>query len=277
MGAALIVVFREVLEMALITGILMAATVGVTKSRAHIGAGVVTGLAAAIGVALLAERIMALADGMGQELFNAIILIAAAAMIIWTVAWMSRHGREIAAAMKRTGDKVRAGEAPLIVLSAIVAIAVLREGAEVVLFLAGIVSGGQEGFASLLIGGLLGALLAMGMGAIGYLGLIRVPMGRLLSICGWLLTLLAAGMAAQAAGLLQSVALLPAWGNATVWNTSGWLPESGIVGQFLHILIGYEDRPTGMQLLVYLGVIAITVVLKHVLEKAAGTAPQRTA
>lgn len=266
MAAAMLIVFREVLEMALITGILLAATTGIAGSRMHIAAGILAGLIAAFAVALLAEQIMALAHGMGQELFNAIVLFAATAMIVWTVAWMSRHGREIAIKMQHTGRKVSAGEAPLMVLSAIVAIAVLREGAEVVLFLAGLLTGSQDSLASLIGGGLLGACLAVGIGAIGYLGLVRIPMGRLLTVSGWLLTLLAAGMAAQAIAMLQAVALLPAWGETVLWNSAAWLPESGILGQFLHILIGYEDRPTVLQLLAYLAVITLAVLLKRLLR-----------
>jgi len=47
----------------------------------------------------------------------------------------------------------------------------------------------------------------------------------------------------------------------TVMWDSGWLlSEPSIVGRALHMLVGYNDQPTGMQVVVYLAVILVTVM-----------------
>src|SRR6267154_5770695 len=96
MLATAIIVFREVLEAALIVGIVMAASRGVPQRGAWIAAGVGGGVLGAIAVAAAAETIAEAVAGIGQEIFNAIVLFAAVAMLGWHNIWMSRHGRELA-------------------------------------------------------------------------------------------------------------------------------------------------------------------------------------
>ena len=140
-GVALLV-FREVLEAALVISIVCAATRGVPRRGRFVGAGIALGVAGAVLVALGAGRIAGLANGSGQEIFDACVLLAAVVMIGWHLLWMSRHGRELADHMTAVGGAVREGRSPLKVLMSVVALAVLREGSEVVLFLYGMSIGG---------------------------------------------------------------------------------------------------------------------------------------
>src|SRR5436190_23696726 len=128
MFANLLLVFREVLEAALIVSIVAAATRGVPRRGAWIGGGIGAGVLGAVLVALFASGIADAMEGMGQEWFNAIVLLAAVAMIGWHVIWMSKHGRELAQHMKQVGSAVSAGSRPMTALLVVVAIAVLREG-----------------------------------------------------------------------------------------------------------------------------------------------------
>ena len=96
----LLLVFREVLEAALIISIVAAATRGVARRGAWIGSGIAAGVLGAVLVAFFAGAIADTMEGMGQEWFNAIVLLAAVAMIGWHVIWMSKHGRELAQQMK---------------------------------------------------------------------------------------------------------------------------------------------------------------------------------
>lgn len=98
------------------------------------------------------------------------------------------------------------------------------------------------GLAGLAAGGLLGALL--------YRGLLRVPPRHLFRVTGWLLASVAAGMAAQAAAQLVQAGWLPALADPA-WDSSSWLPLASVAGQVLHGLAGYDDRPTGLQLLFF--------------------------
>src|SRR6478672_13925237 len=130
-GTALIV-FREVLEAALIIGIVGAATRGIEGRSRWIAGGLLAGLVGAAIVAGGAEFLGQLAQGMGQELFNAIVLGIAVLMLAWHNIWMSSHGQEMAASAKRIGGDIRAGAKELSVLLVVVAVAVLREGSEAV-------------------------------------------------------------------------------------------------------------------------------------------------
>lgn len=256
LGVALLV-FREVLEAALIVTIVAAATRGVVGRARFIGGGIGLGVIGAIVVALFAGAIEEAVGGSGQEVFNASVLLAAVAMIGWHVIWMSSHGRELAQQMQSVGHAVKTGSSSLAMLLAVVALAVLREGSEIVLFLYGMAAGGA-GKADLLLGVPTGLAGGVAVGFALYFGLLRIPMKHFFNATNWMLVLLAAGLASTAAKFLIQANLIPALDNQ-VWNTSWLLDNGSIVGQALHILVGYEARPAGMQIVFWL-VTAIALV-----------------
>jgi high-affinity iron transporter len=262
LGAA-IIVFREVLEASLIVGIVLAASTGAPRRGFWISTGLAGGVVGAGLVALFAAEIAEAAAGIGQELLNAAILLLAVGMLGWHNIWMSRHGRELAATAREVGDAVISGARPLYVLAVVVGLAVLREGSETVLFLYGLAAGGGLGAGSLLAGGTLGLAGGVAVGAALYLGLLRIPTRRLFMVTGWMVLLLAAGMASQAAGYLVQADLLPPLGNA-VWDTSAVLTEDSILGKALHTLIGYVSRPEGIQILFYLATLCAIWLLTRV-------------
>lgn len=254
MLATLLLVFREVLEAALIVSIVAAATRGVVGRGLWIGGGLALGLAGAVVVAGFAGGIADAMSGMGQEWFNAAVLLAAVAMIGWHVVWMARHGRELSLQMKTVGSEVSAGTRPLTAVLVVVALAVLREGSEVVLFGYGLLAGGSS-MASLAAGGMLGLLIGVGVGFAMYLGLLRIPMRHFFSATNGLLVLLAAGLASSAAGKLVQADALPTLVDR-VWDTSWMLSDESLLGHTLHILIGYTAQPSGIELVFYVATVA---------------------
>jgi high-affinity iron transporter len=251
-----IIVFREVLEAALIVGIVMAASRGAIGRGRWVSGGIAAGVLGACGVAAFAEAIAAAAQGMGQELFDAAILFAAVGMLGWHNVWMSRHGREMATQANRLGSDVRSGARPLWALSFAVALAVLREGSEVVLFLYGIALGGDGGPLAMGAGGLIGLVLGVTAGTAIYWGLVSIPMRLLFTVTSWLVLLLAAGLASQGAAFLMQADLLPALGGS-MWDTSFLLSDQSIPGKVLHTLIGYTAQPAGIQLVFYAATLLI--------------------
>jgi high-affinity iron transporter len=274
--ATAIIVFREALEAALIIGIALASAKGLPHRGRWVTLGMVAGVSGAVLVAAFAGSIAELAAGAGQELFNAIVLVAAVLMLGWHNIWMRRHGRAMVSEFKRIGEELAAGERHVRVLALVVGLAVVREGAEVVLFLYGIAAANDAGAASMLSGGAIGLAGGVLVGTAMYLGLLRIPTGRLFSVTGWLLLLLAAGMAAQASGYLVQAGLLPALGHQ-VWNTSGVLSEHSIVGQVLHVLVGYVARPDGVQVLTYVATALIIGTLMLTIGSRTGGVAVRTA
>lgn len=259
MLASLIVVFREVLEAGLIVGIVLAATEGVPARGRWIAGGIASGVLGAVLIACFAGALSDAFEGNGQEMFNASILLVAVGMLSWHVLWMARHGREMAQQMREIGHAVALGQRSLLALAVVVAVAVLREGAEVVLFLYGIAASANVNAGSLAAGGALG----IGAGALVswllYRGLLTIPVRYLFSVTGALIALLAASMAGQAAAILAGADLIPAWGY-DIWNTSALLPEGSLPGRTLHVLIGYSERPVGVQVAAYGAVLAALLV-----------------
>ena len=97
-----------------------------------------------------------------------------------------------------------------------------------------------------------------------YRGLLKIPDRYLFGVTGVLIAFLAAGMAAQAINFLEQANVVTAL-DSVVWDTSWLLSDDSILGRALHTLIGYSDRPTGMQLVAYLAVLAVMFVLMKVL------------
>jgi len=258
--ATAIVVFREVLEAALIVGIVLAATRGVARRGTWVAGGIGAGLAGAVLVALFAEGIASLGAGMGQEIFNATVLFAAVLMLGWHNVWMKSHGRELSLSMKSVGEAVRGGTRPLHALAVAVGLAVLREGSEIVLFLYGVAASGADQRGAMALGGFAGLALGAGVGALLYFGLLRIPSKHLFSVTGWLILLLAAGMAAQGAAFLVQADLLPVLGDS-LWDSSWLVSDESLAGKALHALIGYTARPSGIQLVFYLATMAIIIAL----------------
>lgn len=255
LGAA-VIVFRETLEAALIVSIVMAATVGIPGRNRWVGAGVLAGIGGAVLVAAFAATIAAAAAGMGQELFNAAVLLAAVVMLGWHTIWMASHGRTLASEVNAVGRAVAVGTRPLWALAVVAGVAVLREGSETVLFLYGIAAGGEDGAAALFAGGLVGIVAGALLGAALYLGLLRIPMRRLFAVTNWMVMLLAAGMAAQAANFLVQADLLPTLGEP-LWDTSFLVSDDSLAGRLLHTLVGYVSEPSGIQLLFWAATLAV--------------------
>jgi len=258
--AALVIVFREVFEAGLVVGIVMAVTAGVAGRGLWIAGGVAAGVLGACVVALFTTGLSELFGGSGQEVFNAGILGFAVLMLTWHNVWMSRHGRELVAELRAAGEAVVAGSKSLLALAIVVAIAVLREGSEVVLFLYGVAAAQGGASWSMAAGGVIGLILGSSVCLLTYLGLVTIPTRYLFSVTSALIALLAAGMAAQAIAFLEQADIVTAL-DQTVWDTSWLLSDSSFMGRALHTLIGYVDQPTGMQLVAYVATLGTIIVL----------------
>ena len=258
MFSTAVIVFREVLEAAIIIGIIAAATRDVPGRNRWISAGILLGLLGSTLVAGSASTISNLADGVGQELFNAFILGAAVLMLAWHSIWMASHGKQLAASARNVGNAIRDGASERSVLLAVIGIAVLREGAETVLFLYGIATSEQVGASTLLLGGFVGIIAGIAVGYALYKGLLRIPLHWFFTATSALVLLLAAGMASQMARFLIQADKIPAL-FTPLWDTSAILPEKSIPGLLLHSLIGYDASPAGMQLVFYVATLLIII------------------
>jgi high-affinity iron transporter len=259
-----LIVFREILEAALVVSIVLAATKGVPRRSFWVCGGLFSGVLGACLIAIFADEISEWASGMGQEIFNALVMLIAVLMLAWHSIWMARHGREMSMQLNMMGQAVASGQKPLTGLAIVVGVAVLREGSETVLFLYGIAAGDPGQTAQMLTGGLLGIAGGVIAGAAIYFGLLRVAMRHLFKVTNSLIILLAAGMASQCMGFLVAADWLPSLGD-TVWDSSWLLTDNSIVGKMLHTLIGYTAQPAGIQVFAYVITICSILMLTNLL------------
>ena len=205
MFATALIVFRETLEAALFVGIVAAATRGLPGRVRWLSGGVMLGVLGALGLAAGAQSIGAWADGIGQDLLNACILGVAFAMLAWHCIWVSTHGHEMSRDARALGGSVSTGNRPPWALVVAVGLSVLREGAETVLFVAGLATGAKASAASLVPAVAIGIAGGSFLGLLIYLGLSRVKPHRLFQITNALILVLAAAIASQfARALAQS-------------------------------------------------------------------------
>jgi high-affinity iron transporter len=266
MFVSMIIVFREAMEAGLIVGIVLAATVGVARRARWIAGGIAVGVVGASLVAAFAAALSNAFEGAGQELFTASILLFAVIMLSWHILWMSHHARAMARELREVGQQVRLGPRALAALAVVVAVAVLREGSEVVLFLYGVAAASNADPLAMAVGGVAGLALACATSWLLYRGLVIIPLHRLFSVTNGLIALLAAGMAGQAAAILHSIDLLPGWGEQ-VWNTSFILADDSFLGRSLHALVGYSARPSGIQLAAWAATLLTLVVASRAISR----------
>lgn len=255
MLSSAVIYFREVFEIVLIVGIILAATRGLPGRGRWITAGFAAGIAGSALVALFTDHISDMAEGLGQELFNALVLFTAAFFIGWTAVWMQRHARGMKTHFTRVGEAVKSGEIPACSLAAVIALAILREGAEMVLFTYGMLAAGQPA-AALLGGAAVGLAGGLALGFLLYKGLSGIAPRYFLKVTGGLLVLLVAGLMSQGVGMLVAAGYLENL-SATAWNSAWLVADDGPLGQTLAVLMGYTSRPTYAQLGVYAATLAV--------------------
>lgn len=259
-----IVIFREVLEIALILGVVLAATTGLEHRRKWVLLGLGLGFAGSALIAVFAQNIANAAEGMGQEFFNAGILLTAALVIGWTALWMSKHAREMSQHLRNVSSKVTDGEAPLHTLVLIIALAMFREGAEIVLFTHGMIAAGQP-LGSIIAGSLLGGIGGALLGFALYLGLVSISPKYIFKVTTWLLIFLCAGMSATAAKFLVSAGWFSSLSNQ-LWDSSALLSDASFIGQTMNALFGYTARPSVIQLIFYITTLGVLLTMMRVIN-----------
>jgi high-affinity iron transporter len=126
-----------------------------------------------------------------------------------------------------------------------------------------------------LAGGIaLGIVGGVAVGLLMYFGLLGIPMRYFFSATNWLMLLLAAGLASQAAGFLIQADVLPALGNR-IWDTSAVLSNASLMGKTMHTLVGYDAQPAGMQIVFY-AVTAVAIAIGMKLWGGATSGTRRT-
>lgn len=277
MLAPFLIMLREGLEAALVTGII--ASYLRQTGRAEWLPAVWVGIFLAIAVSLLSGAVLLLVSAefpqKAQEMFEAAIGLVAVAVLTSMVFWMRRAARSIKAGLHRDIDRAMgASHGAAWALIGMAFFAVAREGLESVFFLLAIFQ--QSPGPAAPLSALAGVAVAVALGFAIYHGGIRIDLRRFFRWTGVFILLVAAGLLA---GALRNLHEAGVWNllQGRVFDLSETLPVSGVVGTVLSGLLGYHDAPTLGEALVWAAFLAVTLTLFLWPERPAAAAAPRPA
>ncbi|GAC1339330.1 MAG: FTR1 family protein [Candidatus Dormibacteria bacterium] len=251
MAASFLIFLREGVEGTMICVIVLTALAAAGRRDlfrwVFAGAGAAVVLSALVGITLYAVARDAFVGSRAQTWFETGTFSVAVLVLTYMTFWMRRHSRELSRSLQgRVAGAIAGGSG--IALAGVAFATVGREALETAIFLTAIVL--RSNGPAVLGGAVLGLLVAAVIGvAVFRLGR-RLPIGRLFTVLGAGLMVVAAGLVANVVQNLQELSVLPGGGRA-LWDTGGWLPQDSTLGDLLHGLLGYASSPTALQVAAY--------------------------
>lgn len=254
MGSVLIIVWRESLEAVLVVGILYAylKRVGGTGAMRYLAAGVLAGIGLSVALAYVSLKIQSELQGQALAYFQASILFVAAGLITQMVLWMEKHGRHMRRTLEHSLGHAMASKR-LFGAAIVAALAVAREGAEMVMFLYGLgLAHGQHVLTHLMLGSFFGLGLALLTAWAVARGIRGLNYRLFFRTTGGLLLVLAAGLTVTGVNrLIQMGVLSPLI--QPIWNSSWLLNDESTLGHVVASFTGYSAHPSLSAVLAYLG------------------------
>ena len=251
------VIFREFLEIALLLSIIIASTYRIKSAGVYITMGSMLGVCGAFMMAFFTRAISDSLDGMGQEIFNAAILMMTSLLLIFTVCIMQSH-KSLVNNINNLAENIDKSLLYRIMLVGIVAGSIFREGAEIMLFLYSIISVNKIDVYNYLLSILIASFLGIAFGVLLYKGLMRFASKYIFKVSLVLFSMIAASLAAESLKILISCDIISS-STEPIFNFGSIVSEYSIVGLFLKILLGYNGAMTSVELCGYLSVILFIV------------------
>lgn len=250
-----IAVFREFLEISILVSLFSAFGKNIKNFNILLAIGMALGCIGAGIIALFTEQISDSLDGMGHEVFEAIIILTTVALICSTIIWMKRYSKILKDKLSSI-DGSNDSLSSKIMIILLIGTTIFREGSEIVLILYSIsaIDGSQS--AVYIQGFALGAILGTSVGLGLYYGLFKFATKYIFTISSLVMTFIAAGLAAEAAKILVSVGAID-FLTYRLWDTSFVVSDDTILGKILKIMIGYTSKPTAIELIFYTSVLSL--------------------
>lgn len=255
--ATFLVVFREALEVSLILGIIMTVLTRLNARRyyGHVLFSSIVALALSFAVGNWLATLADSAQERAQELIEGFVSLFAAAVLTYMFFWMESQAKKIKSDLEARVETALSARDDMAIVS-LAFFAVLREGAETVLFLKAVAI--QSGGSASWIGGLSGCGLAVAIVALIFAGGKKIPIRPLFRITGFLIVLMAAGLLAYGIHELEEAKAIPAF-VYPLYNMNGILNEKGILGSFLKALFGYNGNPSLTEFAAYWSYLALVL------------------
>jgi high-affinity iron transporter len=256
---SVILILQEILEAAMLISILAVIARQLGRAFAWLFAGLTGGAAFALFYASNMRHVSEWFDYVGQEVVNALLQTSIAGALV-VLTWLISSARTAEARAVAPADG-RYAVAFFLFAALAICLAVTREGSEIAVYLGGFLQQPDK-LQPVLLGSAIGAGIGVSIGFLLYYGLMALS-GRAALIAPLLLLALFCGnMLSQSALQLTQADLVAA--GPGLWDSSSWLPEQSIPGRLLYALVGYESRPSVLQVGAYLlgvGAVAGAVAL----------------
>lgn len=287
LSSGLLTGLREGVEAALIIAIICAYLAKTGNARhfptVFAGAGLAIALSVVLGIVLFVT--VGGLEEPYEQIFEAITLFAAAAVVTWMLFWMRRQARHVKGELHAAVDRAL-DQGSVTALAVLAFVAVIREGLETSLFLVGQANSADLGAPSVLLGALVGLAIAAVLGVGFYQGSRRLNLQTFFRWTGVALIFIAAGLLSVGVHELIEIGVIP-FGTQTLFDLSGVLPHSAdggnVLGQFLRALFGYSSTPEVTTFVVWLAYVVVVLFLflrptRPALAQVAGssTAPARS-
>ena len=264
MIATFVIFLREGIEAAMIIAILLAYLKKIGQEGqfrdVYIGVLAAFGLIFAGGIAayLLINQY---SGSRVQVYFETATYLIAAGILTYMTFWMQSHARGLSRELQEKSDLAvtTGGRWGLRILAFQ---SVGREGLETMVFTLAIIFANSKQSAVPLDGNLLwlGALLGLATALLLAFGIYRmgakINMRLFFRTLGVALFIFAAGLLSDAIQNLQELNWIP-FMHHQLWNSSGFVAEDSNFGDVLHSLLGYAERPTVLQALVWTSYLGI--------------------
>ncbi len=277
-AAPFFITLREALEASLVVGIVLATLrqAGQGQLSRWVWLGVAFGVGVSVLMGVVSQALLGGFTGKVYHFSKGLFSVVAVVMLTWMLVWMTQQARFIGQRVRESvAQATQKGHTGLAV-GTLVSVAILREGAEIVLFLAGALNpAGAEGFARWLpflgcVGGTaLAVLIGVGLFAFG----VKMNLQVFFKVLGVMLLLIIAGLLVNALSAFDTanvtslvldpatgrykmlnppIRAVPWFGLGPLWfDLSPWLPANAFPGNVLNVLFGYTDRWHAVQAVVW--------------------------
>ena len=248
---------REGLEAAIVVSILVAFLVKSDRRDAlkwvWLGAG--AAIAMTVVVFLTIQFGQNTISGLGAEAIAGVASVIAVAIVTTMVLWMKKAAASMSGQLR--GEMARALETGPVAVTALAFLAVGREGVETALFMVGYAEAQTAWpLIGLITGVVIAGVIAYGM----YRGALSINLTKFFRYTGIFLIIVAAGILSYGIGALQTVGWLPGLSDRA-FDISSWFNWSAWYGEVIQGIFNVTPTPTVLQLVGYLGYLAVVLAL----------------
>ncbi|HSL34446.1 MAG TPA: iron uptake transporter permease EfeU [Candidatus Limnocylindrales bacterium] len=263
LSTGLLTGLREGVEAALIVSIILAYLVktgnGEHAGKIWLGTGAAIALSAILGIVIF--NTVGAFEEPYEQIFEGSAMLLAALVVTWMLFWMRRQAAGVRGELQAAVDRVLdAGGAWGLAILAFTA--VIREGVETALFLVGQATSAQASAGSVVVGAIIGLLIAVAIGYGFYTGSRRINLQAFFRWTGIALVFIAAGLLSHAIHEFIEVGVFGSgpW-TATAFDISATLSHDEGVGAFLRAIFGYSASPEVLTLVVHVTYVVVVLAL----------------